>query len=290
MEQAHFGGAHLDIVRAFMYNIIRIIMISSGGGECLARFPKKDLSARCALLDVLRGVTVLNMVFFHAMYDYVYVFGNPAAWFTGRGAFIWQQAICCTFITLSGFCAAMGKHTVRRGAIVFALGAAVTLVTLLFMPEELIVFGVLTLIGSCMLLVGAAKPFLQKVPAAAGLPLSFALFAFTRLVNGGALGIFFHPLVKLPAGLYRDYITAYFGFPFPEFVSSDYFSLIPWLFLFLTGFYLHGLCGKQILAVRWQGIPVLNFIGRHALEIYVIHQPVVYGLMWLCDTLLRHAA
>ena len=250
-------------------------------------FRKNDLSRRCALLDALRGLTVINMVLFHAMYDLVYIFGVSAPWYQGRGAYIWQQAICCTFITLSGFCAAMGKHTVRRGAVVFGLGAVVSLVTILFMPEELILFGVLTLIGSSMLLTGALKPYLLKIPAYAGLPVSFLLFALTRLVNSGYLGLFYKPLIRLPEGLYHGYVMAYLGFTPASFGSSDYFSLIPWLFLFLTGFYLHGLCGKQILGVQWKGIAPLNFIGRHALEIYMVHQPVIYGLLLAWDAWLR---
>ena len=234
---------------------------------------------RCALLDALRGLTVINMVLFHAMWDLVYIFGVHAPWYLGTGAFIWQQAICCTFIGLSGFCAAMGRHTLRRGAVVFALGLAVTLVTLLFMREDLIVFGVLTCIGSCMLLAGAAKPLLLRIPGWIGLPVCFALFALTRLVPQGSVGVFFHPLAALPDALYRNHLTAYFGFPHPEFYTTDYFPLLPWIFLFLSGFFLHRICGQRILAVTWKGIPPLNFIGRHALEIYVVHQPVIYGIL-----------
>ena len=251
-----------------------------------AIFQKKDISGRCALLDFLRGLTVVNMVVFHSMYSWKYVFGFAVPdWFDGLPGFVWQQAICCTFITLSGFCAAMGTHTVRRGAVVFGLGLVITLVTLLFLPEERILFGVLTLLGSAMLLTGAVKPLLQKIPAAAGLPVSFALFALTREVNAGCLGIFFQPLVRLPDWLYHDYVTAFLGFPQPGFISSDYFSLIPWLFLFLSGFWLHGLCGEKILAVRWKGFRPLNCIGRHALLIYILHQPVFCGLGLLLTAL-----
>jgi uncharacterized membrane protein len=250
-------------------------------------FRRKDHSGRCALLDTLRGFTVINMVLFHATWDLVFLFGIQWQWYHGLGAYIWQQCICWTFIFLSGFCAGLGKHTVRRGAIVFGLGAAITIITALFMPEELIVFGVLTLIGSCMLLVGLLKAPLQKVPAPLGLALSLGLFVFTRPVNGGAFGLLDHPLLTLPDWLYRNYVTAYFGFPQPGFFSTDYFSLLPWLFLFLSGFYLHRLAGEQILQVKWKGIRPLNFIGRHALEIYVVHQPVIYGLLLAWNALLR---
>lgn len=250
-------------------------------------FRPKDLSDRCALLDALRGFTVINMVLFHAAWDLVFLFGVNWPWYHGTGAYLWQQCICWTFIFLSGFCAGLGKHTVRRGAIVFGLGAAVTLVTAVFMPEDLILFGVLTLIGSCMLLVGLLKTPLQKVPAPLGLALSLSLFVFTRPVNGGSLGLLDHPLIALPDVLYQNYLTAYLGFPQPDFFSTDYFSLIPWLFLFLSGFYLYQLAGERILQIQWKGIRPLNFIGRHALEIYVVHQPVIYGLLLAWNALLR---
>ncbi len=239
------------------------------------------MKERCSLLDTIRGFTVINMVLFHAVWDLVYIFGVNWEWYFGYGAYIWQQCICCTFITLSGFCSGMGRHTLKRGGIVFALGMGVTLVTLLFMPEDLILFGVLTLIGSSMLMVGALKPYLKKVPAIVGLLVSYGLFAFTRHVNEGYLGIFTHLLLKLPEWLYRNYLTAYLGFPHMGFYSTDYFSLIPWLFLFLTGFYLYQVAGEKILSVRWKGISPLNWIGCHALEIYVIHQPVIYGVLWV---------
>ena len=40
--------------------------------------------------------------------------------------------------------------------------------------------------------------------------------------------------------------------------------------------------GKYLPKATWKGIPLLNFIGRHALEIYVVHQPLIYGacLLW----------
>ena len=239
------------------------------------------MKERCALLDTIRGVTVINMVLFHGIWDLVYIFGVDWDWYFGNGAYIWQQCICCTFITLSGFCAGMGKHTLKRGAIVFLLGIAVTLVTLVFMPEDLILFGVLTLIGSSMLLVGTCKPYLKKIPPIMGLLASYGLFAFTRHVDEKYLGIFTKPFFQLPDWLYWNHLTAYFGFPQRGFYSTDYFPLIPWVFLFLTGFYVYQLIGEKVLSIRWKGIAPLNWIGRHALEIYVVHQPVIYGLLWV---------
>ncbi len=242
----------------------------------------KPTENRCHFLDCIRGFTVLNMIAFHAVWDLVYLFGMDWNWYYGPGAYFWQQYICWSFILLSGFCAGMSRHLLRRGLTVFGLGAGITLFTALFMPEDLILFGVLTLIGSCMLIMAGCRKFLQKIPAVPGFVSSFLLFGFTKHIDDRFLGFFSHELIALPEFLYRNYLTAYFGFPQRGFYSTDYFSLIPWMFLFLTGFFIYQAFGEKILNIRWQGIRILNFIGRHALEIYALHQPVIYGILWLC--------
>lgn len=229
---------------------------------------------RCALLDCLRGVTVISMVLYHAAWDLVYLFGMRWDWYFGTGAEIWQKSICCTFILLSGFCAGFGKRTWQRGILVFGLGAGITLVTAVCMPGSLVLFGVLTLLGSSMLLVGLTKRWLEKIPAIFGILGSLALFFVTYSLPSGTLCG-----TPLPDSLYRNVVTAYFGFPAAGFYSTDYFPLLPWLFLFLCGFYVYQLCGERILRNTWKGIAPLNCVGRHALLIYVLHQPVIYGVL-----------
>ena len=240
---------------------------------------KTEKIERCALLDTLRGLTVISMVLYHAMWDLCYLFGWKVLWFKEIGGYLWQQATCCAFILLAGFCAAMGRHTVRRGIYVLLLGTGITLVTMVFMPKERILFGVLTLLGSCMFLTGLLKPYLLKIPSWSGLLLSGALFMVTRPINQGGLGVFSKVLAALPEGLYRNHFTAYLGFPHEAFFSTDYFSLMPWIFLFFVGFFLYQVCGKNILAIHWRGIGWVNVIGCHSLLIYVVHQPLLYALL-----------
>lgn len=92
---------------------------------------------RIAAFDALRGFALVNMAVYHGVYDWVYVFGRPAAWFTQTGnAHIWQQFICWTFILLAGAVFPYGKHAVRRGAVTFGCGFLLTAVTMLVMPSE----------------------------------------------------------------------------------------------------------------------------------------------------------
>ena len=140
---------------------------------------QKAPAGRYALLDELRGLDLISMMLYHACWDLMFLFGIWMDWYIGWPGRLWQQSICWVFILLSGFCVPLGHHTLKRGAQVFAAGALVTAVTLLFMPEDRVVFGVLTFLGSAMLLTGLLEPLLKKIPPAAGLAVSAVLFALT---------------------------------------------------------------------------------------------------------------
>ena len=112
----------------------------------------KPAAGRYALLDELRGLDLLSMIGYHACWDLIFLFGMSATWYTGWQGHLWQQSICWVFILLSGFCLPLGHRPLRRGLIVSGAGVLVTAVTLLFMPEDRVVFGVLTLLGAAALL------------------------------------------------------------------------------------------------------------------------------------------
>lgn len=242
------------------------------------------MNKRLHLLDALRGFTLINMIAYHGIWNLVYLFGVQAPWYRGTPGYIWQQWICWTFILLSGFCFRLGRRPLKRGLTVFGCGILVSAVTLAVMPDSRIIFGVLTCIGSCMLLLIPLEKWLKRVPSAVGLALSFGLFVLLRNVPDGALGFEGLVLAALPESLYRNLLTAYLGFPHRGFFSTDYFPLIPWFFLFVTGYFLFRCLDEkglnEKLFTRGQ-FPVLNWMGRHSLLIYLLHQPVLYGLCLL---------
>lgn len=239
------------------------------------------MKMRLHLLDALRGFTLIHMIAFHGIWNLVYLFGVKADWYVGTPGYVWQQWICWTFIVLSGFCWSFSRNHLKRGALVFGGGLIVTASTCIAMPESRIVFGVLTCIGSCMLLMIPLEKVLKKVPASLGLIISFGLFVLLRNVPDRALGFEGWVICQLPADLYRNLLTAYLGFPAPGFFSTDYFPLVPWLFLFVTGYFLFRMLDEkglnEKLFSRGQ-FPVLNWLGRHSLIVYLLHQPILYGL------------
>lgn len=234
-------------------------------------------------LDGIRGVALLNMIAYHMIWDLVYIYRLDWNWYKSEGAYIWQQGICWTFIFLSGFCGPLGSRARRRGLVVFLGGAVITAVTLAVMPQDRVVFGVLTLIGSCMLLMQVFDRWLRRIPSAAGMAGSFGLFFLTRNLNEGWLGFEHWNMVKIPEGIYRNLLTAYLGFPQRGFYSTDYFSLFPWLFLFLAGYFTcHQIRNRHAMQLLEKSLfsPV-EWLGRHSFEIYMLHQPVIYAILEL---------
>lgn len=230
-------------------------------------------------LDTLRGLTLVSMIAYHACWDLVWMFGMDWDWYRGQGAFFWQQSICWTFILLSGYCWSLGRRHLRRGLTVFAAGALVSAVTLIAMPENAVRFGVLTLLGSASLLLIPLERILRRVPARLGLVGSFFFFGLLRNVSDGFLGLGGKVWISLPETWYCNAVSAYLGFPPPGFFSTDYFPLLPWLLLFLTGYFLWRLRPED--AAHGPRVPVLTAMGRHSLLLYLLHQPLLYACLSL---------
>jgi len=226
------------------------------------------------------------MILYHGVWNLVYIYGFNWSWYKGREAYLWQQSTCWTFILLSGFCWSMGKRQLKNGLMIWGGGFLVTAVTLLAMPQNRVVFGILTCIGSCILLLIPLEGILKRCSSGWGMGVSFLFFLLTRKVNSGYLGLGRVRLVKVPEEWYQGKWGAYMGFPPASFYSVDYFSLLPWFFLFLTGYFLYGLCHKSGWLNRKifkTGIPGIEVLGRNSLLIYLLHQPILYftgSLIW----------
>ena len=205
---------------------------------------QKAPAGRYALLDELRGLDLVSMMLYHACWDLVFLFDVNMRWYAGTPGRLWQQTICWVF-----------------------------------MPEGRVIFGVLTFLGAAMLLTGVLEPLLKKVMPAVGLAVSAVLFAVCYPVGLGWVGLGGWKLM-LPQSLYANYFTAFLGFYPDWFYSADYFGLLPWLFLFWAGYYLHKAVGRRRMEpLRRPVCPALGWMGRHSLLLYLLHQPVIYGVL-----------
>ena len=242
---------------------------------------------RIECIDTLRGITIFSMIAYHFTWDLVYIMGYDLPWMNSIYAYIWQQSICWSFILISGFCWSMGRHPLKNGIQTFLFGGIVTMVTLLLMPEERILFGILTLLGSAMLLLYPLDHICAGIRSrsvhVSFLALNLFLFFIFKKVQKHILFFGFFS-IRLPEILYHGgYITTYLGFPYQGFYSADYFGIFPWIFLYFAGYFLYhiyDLCFSDRKQIHWQ-IPLFSWIGQRSIWIYLLHQPVLYGLCML---------
>lgn len=243
----------------------------------------KQKNNRIYWIDNVRALALISMILYHGVWDLVYLFGINWKWFEGSPAKIWQQSICWTFILLSGFCWSFSKKPLKQGILVNFCGLLVTVVTFLFDDESRVLFGVLNLIGTSALLLLLLRPIFENISAVLGTVGMFLLFVITYRINDGYLGIFSMEILELPGELYTNLLTAFLGFPKASFYSTDYFSLLPWSFLYFTGYFLHRMWKDKAFCPHYldRPIPVLTWVGMHSLLIYLLHQPIIYGVLLL---------
>lgn len=244
---------------------------------------KKSSRKRIHALDEIRGFAVFCMVFYHAFYTIGILFNVP--FFVKLLNFFMpvEPLFAAAFIVISGISSNLSHSNLLRGGKLLCVALALTLVTYIAVPSSAIYFGVLHLLSVCMLLYGVLQKPISKIPMNVGLGVCFVLFFLTYSVSAGVLGVKGLFGLALPDELYKSDWLFMFGFPNSRFTSSDYFPLLPWVFAFFFGTFLGRLAQQERFPkfMYKKHIPFFSLIGRHALIIYVLHQPVIYGAAYL---------
>lgn len=231
-----------------------------------------NFKSRIWELDALRGVCILCVIVVHFLFDLSFFGGldlTLPAWYV-----FLQEYGGAIFVVLSGICVTLGSKSVRRGLIVFACGMLITAVTYgmyrlgMSGADVVVKFGVLHLLGVCMLV----YPAFKKLP-----PAMLTVLGLVIAITGYAIrGIIVPQRWLFPLGL------TYEGF-----TSSDYFPLFPQLGYFLIGAAIGKTAyreKKTLLPGSFQKTGIARFFcwcGRQSLFIYLLHQPIVYGLLEL---------
>jgi len=230
-------------------------------------------------LDVLRGIAIVLMVFFHFVWDAAN-FGLVNSGLLG--AFGWKLFGLCilgAFLSVSGFSLTWaflhgvgGGVFLRRILKVGLCAGLISLGTWLTQRDYFIYFGVLhhIALGSAILLL------LLRWPAAVTAICAVAAMALPR---------FFRP----------DFLDQgwfwWLGLCRSQPASPDYVPLLPWFSIMLTGSLLARIASREAVmkslggAVESAAIRCLGWAGRKSLWIYMLHQPLLFGLfefwVWL---------
>ncbi|MGC9443529.1 MAG: heparan-alpha-glucosaminide N-acetyltransferase [Candidatus Methanospirareceae archaeon] len=241
----------------------------------------QQLDERFWEIDLLRGVAILMMIFYHVLYD--------LDRFSGLGIEIhtvfWRLFAVATaslFLLLVGVSLtlsyARASHTsseprlfpkyLNRGARIFAWALLITTVTWVLLGDGFVRWGILHLIGLAIIM---AFPLLKL-----------------RYVNL-ALGSLFLLLGVLIRNLrVGSSWLLWLGFMPAQFTSVDYFPVLPWFGVVLIGIFVGNSlypCYHRKFRLQDRShvtvIRGLNFLGRHSLLIYLVHQPVLIAMLFL---------
>lgn len=229
---------------------------------------------RIRLLDALRGVSIIGMILHHILYDlYTFGFVPPSIAFSPWVTRLYTPLVATMFMLISGICCRFTRNNVKRGIKTLAAALLVTVVTVIV--GQPIIFGVLHFFGCAMIIYGLCGKLLDRIPRKAAPVLWIILFVLCNV-------LLLHRTYEVP-GLW------WLGIHSSSFYSADYYPLLPWIFMFFLGTWL----GQNVVEGKFPqwfytaGEPHLESMGRHALLIYLAHQPVCYGLCWLMSVLLK---
>ena len=234
---------------------------------------------RIFLLDITRGICVLAMVAYHFCWDLGYFgFIDLRLITQGLGLFI-AQLIGLSFITIAGISSRLlinshkfkEKFLKRFLKLVF-ISASISMATFMLNKNSFIFFGILHFLSVCSLI----SLILMHVKNSFHLVLIFLSAAVIS-----ASGITFN----LPS------IFSWLGFNKEVPITNDFYPLFPWITFYFFGFWL----GKIVIDKANQkdngfSMPInrinilfkfFEYMGRKALVIYILHQPILFSLFFL---------
>lgn len=268
---------------------------------------------RIKIVDFLRGFCALLMVFDHTMYDLMRMIGPLCGfsrlsmqiaslattyWFSPLRAVGWVCAVSC-FVFLCGFSTGLSKNNLLRGFRLAIISMLITVVTtsmevIFGMSRIAINFGVLHSLSFCILgyalcIEGSKKVKLFKAKNRAYYLsdlLTIILFGVCCFVILSESIVYTNQptsdkFTSLSDMTLSDYIPYAFGIC-KTLPSSDYIPVLPWFAVFLVGsFFAGSIKRKRKTVFVKEKTDFVSFVGRHSLLLYVCHQPVIYGLLYL---------
>lgn len=248
-----------------------------------------EKSIRYSFLDELRGFLVICMVFFHALFIPANIFGADKLYSLIDFFSIFEPYFASLFIIISGLCCVLSRSNFDRGIKALTVAFIITGVTVNlvnFGIDEKIYFGIIHLLAVCMITAGIVLPIYKKInPIFSGI-INLILFYITYHFADGYLKVF-NFFLSVKGIKYGDKLLA-FGFNTSYITMADYFPIFPWAFMFFAGVSLgiyfnnHGF-PNFFIKTR---IKPFEIIGKHALVIYILHQPILFLVFYIIDRII----
>ena len=223
-------------------------------------------------IDLLRGFAIILMVIFHFSYDLT-VFGW--ANFSTNVDIEWKifrTVIVSSFLLAVGMSSYLAyQKSINKMKLakavgkLFAVSLLITIGSVFLHPSTWVYFGIIHFITVAL----PISVFFVRAPY-------IALVIGTGCIAGYWIGILnLHPI--------WEWSVLHLGIPTR---TVDLVSFFPWIGVVLLGvFAMH----KELFYLKLKPRNISNklvFLGQHSLIIYLIHQPILYGLFGLADLIL----
>ncbi len=232
----------------------------------IAVSPKK----RHEIVDALRGIAVTLMFFYHFCFDLDYFHWVSIDFYQQPFWLNFRAFIVTLFLTLVGVSlvlanpsAANWRAALPRLLRLLGCASLVSVGSYAVFPGSMIFFGVLHFI----LIASVLGLWLLRFRVV-HLPLGVLLIVLGAMVQ--------HPFFDQAAFQWLGLMTH-------KPITEDYVPMLPWFGVVLVGMFL-AKAGEKYLKTPWQARGVLRwftFAGKHSLLLYMIHQPILMGLLWV---------
>jgi uncharacterized membrane protein len=225
---------------------------------------------RIRAIDALRGTAICMMIVYHAAFDLNWFhiisadFNHDGFWLSFRdlivGSFLLLVGVSLVLASRAGI---SPRQFWRRIALVGTCAMLVTLGSYVTFPKTFITFGIL----HCIVVSSILGWPLVRFPRAA------LVIGIVVIVGGVAIGL---PLFDLP---WLNWVGLMTHKP----ATEDYVPLLPWFGVVLVGIsigwwllkrHMRDLRQTSRASPKW-----LTWLGRHSLLVYMIHQPIMVGLL-----------
>ena len=225
-------------------------------------------SNRDQALDLMRGIAIIMMIVFHFIYDlnHFHYTNIPLSgfWLTSYWryliVFLFLNAVGISLVIAYGNSFSLNKF-IKRLAILGLAALLVSVGTYFQNPDGWVYFGILHLIWTSTLI----AIFFIQLPKIS-LFIAALIFVFKVFLN--------LPDLSFLSVLLSDYLPLF---------SVDLYPLFPWIAFVFTGIYLgHNPIYKKIFFMK---LPLLQLIGQHSLIIYLLHQVILFNLVYAIHSL-----
>jgi uncharacterized membrane protein len=214
-------------------------------------------------IDLLRGIALILMIYFHVIYDMKEIYDYSVTYASGPNYYLGKVA-GSLFIFVAGISSSITRSNIKRAVKLLALALVITAITHLYDANLGIKFGILHFLGISIL----TSTFMTRLKEYELVFLGSVVIAIATYTSG----------IKLNHDL-----LFFVGITTNNFISSDFYPLIPWYGVFLYGL----AAGKYFYKSRKSIViyhpkdNILTKAGRRTLVIYLIHQPAILVILEL---------